>query len=90
MGSKASHGCVRLTVPDARWIWYNIGYGTILEIREGDPNDMATAMIREQLVLPPLPEERVDMVAGEIPNTDNWSIDGINIAIPYKQGSQNG
>ena len=22
LGNKASHGCVRLTVPDARWIWY--------------------------------------------------------------------
>jgi lipoprotein-anchoring transpeptidase ErfK/SrfK len=90
MGSKASHGCVRLTVPDARWMWYNIGYGTKCEIRKGSGNDTATAMIREQLTLAELPKERVDLKPGEIPNTDNWSIDGVKIEIPYVQGSQSG
>jgi lipoprotein-anchoring transpeptidase ErfK/SrfK len=89
LGGKASHGCVRLTVPDARWMWYNIGYGTKCEIRNGSEDDVATAMIREQLVLPPLPEQRVDIKAGEIPNTDNWSIADVKIDLPYKQGSQN-
>lgn len=89
LGSKASHGCVRLTVPDARWIWYNVAYGTECEIREGDPDDTATAMIREQLTLADPPEERAELAAGEIPNTDNWSIGDIDIAIPYKRGSQN-
>jgi len=88
LGSKASHGCVRLTVPDARWMWYNIGYGTKCEIREGSDDDMATAMIREQLILAEPPAERVQLKPGEIPNTDNWSIEDVKIEIPYKQGSQ--
>ena len=89
LGSKASHGCIRLTVPDARWVWYNIGYGTKCEIRKGDPGDAATAMIREQLVIAKLPEERAALVAGDIPNTDNWSIEDVKLEIPYVQGSQN-
>ncbi len=28
LGSKASHGCVRLSLPDAKWIYENIGFGT--------------------------------------------------------------
>jgi lipoprotein-anchoring transpeptidase ErfK/SrfK len=79
LGSKASHGCVRLTVPDARWLWYHINRGTRCEIRRGDPNDTATAMIREQLTLAELPAERAVLVAGQIPNTDNWSIGDITI-----------
>jgi len=88
LGNKASHGCVRLTVPDARWIWYNIGYGTKCEIREGSDDDTATAMIREQLVLAKPPAERVQLTPGEMPSTDNWSIEDVNIEIPYVQGSQ--
>ncbi len=89
LGGKASHGCVRLTVPDARWMWYNIAYGTQCVIRKGDPDDIATAMIREQLVLAALPEERLELVQGDIPNTDNWTIDNVEIVLPYKRGSQN-
>lgn len=88
LGSKASHGCVRLTVPDAKWMWYNIGYGTKCEIRKGKAGDTATAMIREQLKLAALPEQRVSLKPGEIPNTDNWSIENVKIEIPYVQGSQ--
>lgn len=32
LGSKASHGCVRLKVEDARWIYNNCQKGTIVEI----------------------------------------------------------
>ena len=28
LGQNASHGCIRLTLPDARWIYENIPYGT--------------------------------------------------------------
>lgn len=24
LGTKASHGCIRLTIPDAKWIYENI------------------------------------------------------------------
>jgi lipoprotein-anchoring transpeptidase ErfK/SrfK len=28
LGAKASHGCIRLSLPDARWIYENIRFGT--------------------------------------------------------------
>lgn len=75
LGSKDSHGCIRLTVPDARWIWYNIAYGTECEIREGDKNDLATKTIKDQLKLPLPPATQATITAGKTPYTDNWTID---------------
>ena len=85
LGSKNSHGCIRLTVPDARWIWYNIGYGAVCEIRDGDKNDAVTKAIREQLILPEAPKQRVTLKAGSTPNTDNWSIDTYLDVFPKEQ-----
>lgn len=28
LGHEASHGCVRLAIPDAKWIYENIKYNT--------------------------------------------------------------
>jgi lipoprotein-anchoring transpeptidase ErfK/SrfK len=28
LGQRASHGCIRLTLPDAKWIYENMPYGT--------------------------------------------------------------
>ena len=39
LGSRASHGCIRLTVPDAKWVYDNIGAGTVVTIREDLPAD---------------------------------------------------
>jgi len=83
LGTKASHACIRLTVPDARWMWYNIGYGTTCEIRDGDPADTETGTIRSQLVLPPS-IEGVRLKAGEAPWTDNWQIADVLHVLPYK------
>lgn len=34
LGRKASHGCIRLTVDDAKWIYDNCPYGTTVVIQE--------------------------------------------------------
>ncbi len=34
LGRKASHGCVRLAVKDAKWIWENCGVGTTVLIQK--------------------------------------------------------
>jgi peptidoglycan hydrolase-like protein with peptidoglycan-binding domain len=39
LGSRASHGCIRLTVADAKWIYDNIGAGTVVRIHEDAPLD---------------------------------------------------
>ncbi len=36
LGTKASMGCIRLTVQDAKWIYDNVGAGTYVEFYEDD------------------------------------------------------
>lgn len=55
LGTKASHGCIRLWVPDAKWIFENIAAGTEVEIIKGGKNTEA-AEIRSQLVFPKCPK----------------------------------
>jgi peptidoglycan hydrolase-like protein with peptidoglycan-binding domain len=37
LGKRASHGCIRLTVADAKWIYNNCGAGTVVTIRADMP-----------------------------------------------------
>lgn len=83
LGQKDSHACIRLTVPDARWIFYNIGYGTTCEIRKGSLEDMDTASIAVQLKLP-ASKDKVKLVPSEYTWTDNWSIDDVAHELEYK------
>lgn len=39
LGSRASHGCIRLLVSDAKWVYENVGKGTVVTIREDLPKD---------------------------------------------------
>lgn len=39
LGRTASHGCIRLTIQDAKWIYDNIGAGTEVWIHEDAPPD---------------------------------------------------
>ena len=87
LGKKASHGCIRLTVPDARWIFYNICYDTEVEIRPGSKNDAETAAIREQLHLAPWKDDAIISV-GNTPYTDNWRIEDVEIEMPYVHATQ--
>ena len=50
LGTPASHGCVRLLVADAKWIYDNCQAGTIIRIFEGEPDPELT----ESLKPPPL------------------------------------
>lgn len=72
LGSRGSHGCVRLLVPDARWVYYNLAPGTVCDIIRGDKNDETAAAIKEQLVFPGKPGSRPGLRAGEIPVTEAW------------------
>ena len=39
LGSVASHGCIRLTLADAKWMYDNIGAGTLVRIYDDAPKD---------------------------------------------------
>lgn len=39
LGKRASHGCIRLTVADARWIYENCFEGTVVTIHEDGKSD---------------------------------------------------
>ena len=88
LGSNVSHGCIRLTVPDARWIWYNAAPGTEVEVRKGSSADNETAAISEQLILAQLPDKRQTGLTGDIPYTDNWKIEDVPHEVDFVQGSQ--
>lgn len=51
LGKRASHGCIRLTVADAKWIYNNCGAGTLVTIRADMPADPE---LRAALKLPSL------------------------------------
>ena len=51
LGSRASHGCIRLLVSDARWIYENIGAGVVVTITESLPHDEE---LRKAVAAPPL------------------------------------
>ena len=83
LGTPDSHGCIRLPVPDARWIYYNCAYGTEVEIRKGDKNDAATKAIREQLKLAEPPKVVTGLAPGSAPYTDNWTIEDVPQEVKY-------
>lgn len=39
LGSRASHGCVRLLVSDAKWVYDHVGKGTVVHVTEDLPAD---------------------------------------------------
>ena len=86
-GKKASHACIRLTVPDARWIFYNISYDTVCEIRKGSKDDAETQAIREQLHLAPW-KDNADLSVANTPYTDNWRIEDVAHDVPYVHATQ--
>lgn len=51
LGQRASHGCIRLTVADAKWIYNNCGAGVVVTITEDLPSDPE---LRNALKLPGL------------------------------------
>lgn len=49
LGSPASHGCVRLYVSDAKWIYDNCKAGTIITVYEGEYDPEYTMTLRRSL-----------------------------------------
>ena len=73
LGQRASHGCIRLSVPDAKWIYDNVGKGTVVSIVEGMETDQE---LRDALKLPPLDKQYCTPLNTPIPTAEpEYSID---------------
>ena len=67
LGKRASHGCIRLSVPDAKWIYDNIGKGTVVSIIEGMEPDPE---LRDALKLPPLDKKYCTPISTPVPTAE--------------------
>ena len=67
LGQRASHGCVRLTVADAKWIYDNVGAGTVVSIVEGMPADPE---LRDALKLAPLNTKTMTPYSTPVPTAE--------------------
>ncbi|MCR5324600.1 MAG: L,D-transpeptidase family protein [Lachnospiraceae bacterium] len=88
LGTNVSHGCIRLTVPDARWIWFNCAPETVVEIRKGSKSEKKLGKIRDKMILASYPSERIKLKKGKIPMTDNWTIEEVPHEVGFVNGSQ--
>ena len=67
LGQRASHGCIRLSVPDAKWIYDNVGKGTVVSIvggMEADPE------LRDALKLPPIDKKYCTPISTPVPTAE--------------------
>ena len=67
LGQRASHGCIRLSVPDAKWIYDNVGKGTVVSIVEGLEPDPE---LRDALKLPPLDKKYCTPISTPVPTAE--------------------
>ena len=75
LGQRASHGCIRLAVWDAKWIYDNVGAGTVVSIVEGmDPDPE----LRDALKLPPLDKKYCTPISTPMPTAEpEYSLDNV-------------
>lgn len=62
LGSRASHGCIRLLVDDAKWVYENLGKGVVVTITSKLPSDPELTQS-----LKPAPLDRSRMLPKETP-----------------------
>ena len=86
LGTRCSHGCIRLTVADAKWIYDNVGKGTVVTIREDLPDDPE---LRASLALPPLDYKRMLPQVTPEPTATPTYISGSTPPLPLKKLSKN-
>ena len=86
LGQRASHGCIRLTVADARWIYENCGKGTVVTITEDLPADPE---LRAALKLPPLNYRNMLPQETPQPTPEPNYISGAQPPLPLKKLQKN-
>ena len=74
LGSRASHGCIRLLVSEAKWIYDNIEEGVVVTIREDLPPDQE---MNKALRPPPLNTKKMLPISTPEPTPEpNYTPDG--------------
>lgn len=86
LGKRASHGCIRLTVADAKWIYDNCGAGTVVTIDEHLPADPE---LRASLKLPKLNTKTMTPYATEQPTAEPAYISGAQPPLPLEKLKKN-
>lgn len=73
LGTRASHGCVRLYVSDAKWIYDNCKAGTIITVFEGEYDPEHTMTLRRTLNRTTLRENPLpDPTPAPAYSRENW------------------
>jgi len=73
LGTPASHGCVRLYVGDAKWIYDNCSEGTIITVYEGEYDPEYTMTLRRSLNMDTLRERSLPEPTPEpVYARENW------------------
>lgn len=86
LGKRASHGCIRLTVADARWIYENCGAGTVVTVTEDLPKDPE---LRASLKLPSLNYANMLPYVTEQPTAEPTYISGAQPPLPLTKLKKN-
>ena len=73
LGSRASHGCIRLTVADAKWLYENCRAGTVVTIHEDAPADPEL-----RAAIKPGKLDKDSKLPAATPTPENWTYDSAN------------
>ena len=86
LGQRASHGCIRLLVSDAKWIYDNVGKGTVVTITEDLPADPE---LRASVAKPSLNKRNMLPVETPHPTAEPVYISGAEPPLPLEKLQKN-
>ena len=82
LGQRASHGCIRLLVSDAKWIYDNVGKGVVVTITEDLPADEE---LRKSVAAPPLNKSKTGPVTTPEPTAEPVYVSGGTPPQPFRK-----
>ena len=86
LGQRASHGCIRLLVSDAKWIYDNVGKGTVVTIRDDLPADPE---LKASVAKPALNKKNMLPVETPQPTAEPVYISGAEPPLPLEKIQKN-
>ena len=86
LGQRASHGCIRLLVSDAKWIYDNVGKGTVVTIRDDLPADPE---LKASVAKPALNKKNMLPVETPQPTAEPVYISGAEPPLPLEKLQKN-